>query len=147
MEQPYYQIATAAGKSGVSARLIRHYESLGLIPPARRGDNGYRYYQTEDIERLRFIHRARNLGFSLTRIKQLLDLWQNRQRNSGEVKRLAQTHIDELERKILELEGMRDTLRHLVNHCHGDHRPNCPILDDLAGQTQPEQAPKQGQRA
>ncbi|MCP1727560.1 Cu(I)-responsive transcriptional regulator [Natronospira proteinivora] len=145
MEQGAYQIADAARASGVSARLIRHYESRGLIPAPHRGANGYRYYQPRDIERLRFVHRARNLGFSLAQIRQLLDLWQNRQRSSQEVKRLALSHIAELEAKIRELEDMRNTLRHLADHCQGNDRPDCPILDDLAGQAEPHAASNKGQ--
>jgi len=112
--------------------MIRHYESLRLLKPARRTDAGYRLYDEPDIHTLRFLQRPRDLGFAIKEIQQLLGLWQNRRRASGEVRRIAQTHITALELKIQELQGMRRTLEQLVHNCHGDARPDCPILDELA---------------
>jgi Cu(I)-responsive transcriptional regulator len=129
----YANIGEAAADSGVTPKMIRYYESLGLLKEARRTSAGYRIYDAADIHRLRFVRRARDLGFSIDDIRQLLSLWQNRRRASGEVRRVAQHHIEELDRKIEELQGMRRTLEQLVHHCHGDERPDCPILDDLAG--------------
>lgn len=124
-------IGQAARRSGLSARMIRHYEAIGLIVPAGRGDNGYRRYAEADLQRLAFIKRARDLGFSLEEVGRLLDLWQDRQRASAEVKALASAHIAALERRIDELADLRDTLRELVDHCQGDERPECPILREL----------------
>ncbi|MDV7213709.1 Cu(I)-responsive transcriptional regulator [Azotobacter beijerinckii] len=124
-------IGQAAKHSGLSARMIRHYEAIGLIVPAGRGDNGYRRYAEADLQRLAFIKRARDLGFSLEEVGRLLDLWQDRQRASAEVKALASAHIAALERRIDELADLRDTLRELVDHCRGDERPDCPILREL----------------
>jgi MerR family copper efflux transcriptional regulator len=126
-------IGQAAEQSGVSAKMIRHYESIGLVERARRTDGGYRIYDTNDIHTLRFIRRARDLGFSIKEIAQLVGLWRNRRRASADVRRVAQQHISELDHKIAELQAMRRTLTELVQHCHGDRRPECPILDDLAG--------------
>jgi Cu(I)-responsive transcriptional regulator len=126
-------IGQAAERSGVSAKMIRHYESIGLVERARRTDGGYRIYDANDIHTLRFIRRARDLGFSMKEIAQLLGLWRNRRRASSDVRRVAQQHISELDHKIEELQAMRRTLNALVEHCHGDRRPECPILDDLAG--------------
>ena len=126
-------IGEAARLSGVTSKTIRYYESINLIPPAGRAANGYRDYDDKDVQTLRFIKRSRNLGFSVEIVSSLLDLWQNNQRASGEVKAVAMKHIDEVEIKIRELESIRDTLRHLTACCHGDDRPDCPILDDLAG--------------
>ena len=126
-------IGKAARDSGVSAKMIRHYESLGLLRQARRTDAGYRIYDDNDVHTLRFVRRARDLGFSIREIKDLLSLWRNRQRSSADVRTIAQRHIADLEAKILELQQMRRTLEQLVRHCHGDHRPACPILEDLAG--------------
>jgi MerR family transcriptional regulator, copper efflux regulator len=126
-------IGQAAEQSGVSAKMIRHYESIGLVERARRTDGGYRIYDTNDIHTLRFIRRARDLGFSMKEIGQLLGLWRNRRRASADVRRVAQQHISELDQKIEELQAMRRTLTELVQHCQGDRRPECPILDDLAG--------------
>ena len=126
-------IGQAAEQSGVSAKMIRHYESIGLVDRARRTDGGYRIYDGNDIHTLRFIRRARDLGFSMKEIAQLLGLWRNRRRASSDVRRVAQQHISELDRKIEELQAMRRTLSTLVESCHGDRRPDCPILDDLAG--------------
>jgi MerR family transcriptional regulator, copper efflux regulator len=129
----FYNIGEAARHSGVSAKMIRYYESLGLLKEARRTAAGYRIYDDRDIHTLKFVRRARDLGFSIEEIERLLGLWQNRRRSSGDVRRVAQTHIADLNRKIEELQAMRRTLERLVAHCHGDHRPDCPILDDLAG--------------
>jgi Cu(I)-responsive transcriptional regulator len=133
----YVDIGEAARASGVSAKMIRHYEGIGLVPPAGRTAAGYRVYGPADVHRLRFVKRARDLGFSMAEIGKLLALWNDRRRKSSEVKRLATRHIAELERKIGELESMRATLMQLVHHCHGDQRPDCPILEDLAGQARP----------
>jgi MerR family transcriptional regulator, copper efflux regulator len=129
----FYNIGEAAKASGVSAKMIRYYESLGLLKEARRTSAGYRIYDGADIHTLRFVRRARDLGFSIEEIKRLLGLWQNRRRSSRDVRRVAQQHIADLDRKIEELRTVRRTLEQLVEHCHGDHRPDCPILDDLAG--------------
>jgi MerR family transcriptional regulator, copper efflux regulator len=129
-------IGQAARASGVTAKMIRHYESIGLVPRARRTDGGYRIYDGNDIHTLRFIRRARELGFSMKQIARLLGLWRNRRRSSAEVRRIALQHIDELDQKIDKLQAMRRTLDDLVRHCHGDRRPDCPILDDLAGESQ-----------
>jgi len=129
---PQWNIGEAARASGVSAKMIRHYESIGLLPPARRTDAGYRLYGEQDVRVLQFIHRGRALGFSLEQVANLLALWQDRGRASADVRRLAEAHIDELERKIAELEAMKRTLQALAHSCHGDQRSDCPILDDLA---------------
>ena len=128
----FYNIGQAAKRSGVSAKMIRHYESLGLLKVAPRSDAGYRLYDDRDIHNLRFIRRARDLGFSIKEIQQLVGLWQNRRRASSDVQRIAQSHIRALDAKIAELQSMRRTLEKLVHNCHGDARPDCPILDDLA---------------
>ncbi|WP_207458951.1 Cu(I)-responsive transcriptional regulator [Azospirillum sp. SYSU D00513] len=125
-------IGEAAKASGVSAKLIRYYESIGLIPEAGRTGSGYRVYGPNEVNVLRFIKRARTLGFGIERIQTLLGLWQDRDRASAEVKRVALEHVAELEAKIAELTAMSDTLRHLADCCHGDDRPECPILRDLA---------------
>ena len=127
-------IGDAARASGVSAKMIRHYESLGLLREARRTAAGYRVYDESDVHTLRFVRRARDLGFSMSDIERLLGLWQNRRRASADVRKVAQRHIADLDRKITELQEMRRTLEHLVHHCRGDHRPECPILDDLAAE-------------
>ena len=128
-----FNISHAAAASGVSAKMIRHYEEIGLLPKARRTVAGYRIYRETDVHTLRFVRRARDLGFSVKEISTLLGLWQNRRRSSGEVKKLARRHIEHLDGKIAEMSAMRQSLEHLANHCHGDDRPDCPILDDLAG--------------
>ena len=125
-------IGQAAAASGVTAKMIRHYEESGLIRAARRTASNYRSYSGNDVHVLRFIKRARALGFSMADIKTLLSLWQDTSRPSSAVKRIARSHIDELERKIAELQAMARTLEHLVHHCHGDHRPECPIIEELA---------------
>lgn len=124
-------IGAAAKASGVSAKMIRYYEEIGLIPPAARTDSGYREYSETDVHRLNFVRRARDLGFSVKEIRDLLDLWSDRSRHSADVKRIAQAHIAELQQKIAELRSMSDTLQTLVNCCAGDHRPECPILEGL----------------
>jgi MerR family copper efflux transcriptional regulator len=126
-------IGKAAAASGVSAKMIRYYESIGLIPPARRTGSDYRDYGDDDVHVLRFIRRARDLGFSVDAIGELLALWRDKGRASGDVKRIAQQHIDELESRIVALQEMADTLRRLSDCCHGDERPDCPILGDLGG--------------
>jgi len=125
-------IGAAAKASGVSAKMIRHYESIGLLPEAQRSNGNYRLYGPQDVHNLRFIHRARSLGFPLETIRELLALWRNRQRSSGQVKKLALTHVESLEAKIKEMQEMAGALKHLAQNCHGDDRPDCPILDGLA---------------
>jgi MerR family copper efflux transcriptional regulator len=124
-------IGEAAARLGVSAKMVRHYESLGLLPKVRRTDSGYRQYGESEVHTLRFIRRARDLGFSMAEILELLKLWQNRRRSSAAVKRIAQEHVADLERRIAEMTAMKETLEQLASSCHGDHRPDCPILDDL----------------
>jgi Cu(I)-responsive transcriptional regulator len=131
-QQGLHNIGEAAALTGVSAKMIRHYESIDLIPPAGRTFANYRLYSDADLHRLRFIKRARTLGFSMKEIAQLLGLWSDPKRSSGEVKKLAQAHADELGRKIAEMQAMQRTLVDLAQRCHGDDRPDCPILDDLA---------------
>lgn len=130
--QGLHNIGAAAGLTGVSAKMIRHYESIGLVPAAHRTFANYRLYTDADLHRLRFIRRARSLGFSMKQIEALLGLWNNPRRASAEVKKLAKAHAAELEQKILEMQAMQRTLENLARHCHGDERPECPILDDLA---------------
>lgn len=125
-------IGQAAKASGVSAKMIRHYETIGIIPKALRSDAGYRLYTSNDVHTLQFVRRARNLGFSMLEIKKLVGLWRNKARASSEVKSMASQHVKELEAKIVELQEMRDALKDLARRCHGDHRPECPIIDELA---------------
>jgi MerR family copper efflux transcriptional regulator len=125
-------IGQAAKASGVSAKMIRHYEEVHLLPHARRTEAGYRQYNEAEVHTLRFIRQARDLGFSIAGIGSLLGLWQNRSRPSREVKALAQAHIQTLEEKARDLLAMKTTLEHLVHCCHGDNRPECPILEALA---------------
>lgn len=125
-------IGEAGKASGVSAKMIRHYESIGLIGAARRTDSGYRVYSEDDVRMLQFIHRGRAMGFSLPQIGELLKLWQDKHRASADVRRLAKEHIAGLQKKIEEMEAMKRTLEKLARTCHGDSRPDCPILDDLA---------------
>jgi MerR family transcriptional regulator, copper efflux regulator len=126
-------IGEAAKASGVSPKMIRHYEEEGLVPRAGRTVAGYRIYRESDIHVLRFIRRARDLGFSLKEIKALVGLWSDRRRASSDVKRLALHHVEALDAKIAELQAMRRALSGLASSCHGDDRPDCPILDDLSG--------------
>jgi MerR family transcriptional regulator, copper efflux regulator len=125
-------IGQAAEASGVSAKMIRYYEQIGLVPKAPRSGAGYRHYAATDVHTLRFIRRARDLGFSVEQISELLGLWRDHRRSSASVKGVAESHIGELRAKIAELQALVQTLEHLVGHCHGDERPECPILDDLA---------------
>lgn len=124
-------IGQAAQKAQVSAKMVRHYESLGLLPAVQRTDAGYRLYTGQQVHTLRFIRRARDLGFSMPEIAELLKLWQDKRRPSSQVKRIAAMHVADLDQRIAELTEMRRTLQHLVACCHGDHRPDCPILDEL----------------
>jgi Cu(I)-responsive transcriptional regulator len=124
-------IGEAAKASGVSAKMIRHYESLGLFPEVRRTEAGYRQYTDKELATLRFIRHSRDLGFSLEQIRELLGLWQNRRRSSRQVRALAEAHIEELDAKLRELQAMKATLAHLVHCCHGDDRPDCPIIESL----------------
>jgi Cu(I)-responsive transcriptional regulator len=126
-------IGEAAKVSGVSAKMIRHYESVGLFPEAARTESGYRQYSEKEVGTLRFIRHSRDLGFSIEQIRELLGLWQNRRRSSRQVRALAQAHIEELDAKLKELQAMKATLEHLVHCCHGDDRPDCPIIDNLSG--------------
>ncbi|WP_374374997.1 Cu(I)-responsive transcriptional regulator [Dongia sp.] len=130
--QQTLNIGEAAKASGVSAKMIRHYESIGLLPRAQRSNGNYRLYGPQEVHNLRFIHRARSLGFPLETIRELLALWRNRQRSSASVKKLAMAHVATLEAKIAEMQAMAATLKHLAHHCHGDSRPDCPILENLA---------------
>lgn len=124
-------IGEAARASGVSAKMIRYYEHVGLIPPAERKSSGYRDYSNRDVHMLRFVRRARDLGFSVAEIDELLQLWRDQSRQSADVKRIALGHVAGLKRKIAELNQMAATLTHLAECCSGDHRPDCPILDEL----------------
>jgi MerR family transcriptional regulator, copper efflux regulator len=125
-------IGQAADMARVSAKMIRHYESLGLLPKVRRTGAGYRQYTMNEVQTLRFIRRARDLGFGIGEIAALLNLWQNHRRASAEVKKLALAHAAELDTRIAEMQAMKRTLEQLAAHCHGDDRPECPILEDLA---------------
>ena len=124
-------IGQAAEASGVSAKMIRYYESIGLIPKTLRTEAGYRVYSDNDVHTLGFIRRARDLGFSVEQISELVTLWRDRQRASTDVKRIALEHVEILERKARELQEMAATLKHLADHCHGDSRPECPIIEGL----------------
>ena len=134
------RIGAAARRSGMAAKTIRFYEEVGLIASVPRTGSGYREFSDDDVRRLRFIHRARNLGFSLEEVRRLLSLWSDRKRASAHVKRLALEHVTRIDAKMVELGSMRDTILHLAECCHGDDRPECPILDDLAGE--PDANPK-----
>jgi len=132
LERGLMDIGRASKASAVSVKMIRHYEAVGLLPGVARTSANYRVYRESDVHTLRFIRRARALGFSMNDIQELLGLWQNKSRSSASVKKIAGKHVEELNRKIAELKAMVDTLEHLTQHCQGDHRPDCPILDDLA---------------
>jgi MerR family transcriptional regulator, copper efflux regulator len=125
-------IGEAARQSGVSAKMVRHYESLGLLPKVARTEAGYRQYDEPTIHTLQFIRRGRDLGFTMHEIKELLGLWRNRRRASADVLAIARAHVADLQRRIDDMQAMQRTLEHLAQGCHGDHRPECPILDDLA---------------
>jgi MerR family copper efflux transcriptional regulator len=125
-------IGQAARHSGLSAKMLRYYEAIGLLAPAQRSDSGYRVYQAQDLHTLGFIKRSRDLGFSLEEVARLLTLWHDRERASADVKALAQQHVEDLDRRIAEMTSLRDTLQHLVKRCQGDERPDCPILASLA---------------
>lgn len=125
-------IGQAAKASGISAKMIRHYETIGLIEAADRTSSGYRVYTQNDVETLRFIRSSRDLGFQVDQIKELLALWRDRNRASADVKKVALQHVEDLETKMKQLQNMADTLRHLAHNCHGDNRPNCPIIQELA---------------
>jgi len=127
----HVNIGQAAQQAQVSAKMVRHYESLGLLPKVNRTEAGYRQYSDKEVHTLRFIKRARDLGFSMPEIAELLTLWQNKRRPSSHVKRIAALHVTDLDQRIDELTAMKRTLQHLVDCCHGDHRPDCPILDEL----------------
>lgn len=125
-------IGQASSKSGVSTKMIRYYESIGLVAPAHRTEAGYRVYEDQDVHSLRFISRARDLGFSVDQMRELLALWRDRDRASGDVKAIALAHVEMLEEKARTLQQMSATLKHLANNCHGNDRPDCPIIEDLA---------------
>ena len=127
-----YNIGEASKLSGVSAKMIRHYEGMGLLPKAQRTESGYRQYSKDEIHTLRFVRTSRDLGFSLDEIQRLLSLWTNKRRASRDVHRLVEKHVDDLNQKIVDLQRMRDSLKTLAQCCHGDDRPECPILDQLA---------------
>lgn len=137
MDMMQMNIGQAAKHSGVSAKMIRHYEGIGLIPKAARTFSGYRTYSGNDVHTLRFIRQARNLGFSIKQIEHLLGLWRNQRRPSSKVKALALEHIAALDARVAELQAMKRTLQALAEHCHGDERPECPILDGLAAPDKP----------
>lgn len=124
-------IGEAARASGVSAKMIRYYEEIGLLPAPARSRANYRVYEAEDVHALRFVRRARSLGFSLVEAQELLALWRDRSRASGDVKRIALDHVADLDQRIAGMQAMKATLEHLAACCHGDHRPDCPILDEL----------------
>jgi MerR family copper efflux transcriptional regulator len=126
-------IGQAAAATGVSAKRIRYYEQIGLVHAPARSESGYRVYDEQDIHTLRFVHRARDLGFSLLEIETLLELWHDGKRSSADVKAVALAHVEDLQTKIAELQSMADTLLELANRCDGGARPNCPILNELEG--------------
>ena len=127
----HFNIGEAARRSDVSAKMVRHYESLGLLPTINRTDSGYRQYTDKEVHTLRFIKRSRNLGFSMVEITELLKLWQNQQRSSLDVRNIAVKHVEDLNQRITEMLTMKRTLEHLIHCCHGNERPDCPILDEL----------------
>src|SRR5262245_24035222 len=124
-------IGEAARRAGISAKRVRHYESIGLIPRAARSDGNYRAYSDSDVHALAFVRRARALGFAIEDIRALLGLWRDKRRSSRDVKRLVERHVKQLRERMTELQAMLATLEHLAKHCHGDDRPDCPILEDL----------------
>ncbi len=132
MTESRFNIGEASARSGVSAKMIRHYESLSLLPKVGRTASGYRQYGPREVHTLRFVRRARELGFSMVEIAALLKLWQNRRRASADVKRIALSHVADLDRRMSEMAAMKRTLESLAACCHGDDRPDCPILDELA---------------
>lgn len=132
MDNTHFNIGAAAKTSGISAKMIRHYEEVGLIPPALRTHSGYRSYTPKDIHILRFIRHSRDLGFSIRQIADLLDLWRDQERPSSKVKTLALEHLHALEKKIAELNTIKTELQHLADCCQGNERPDCPILESLA---------------
>lgn len=125
-------IGTASDKSGLPPKTIRYYEDIGLLKPGR-AENGYRDYSMSDVHKLRFLQRSRGLGFSVEECRQLLALYEDKERASADVKAIAQSKLGEIERKIQELRELQQTLQHLVAHCHGDQRPDCPILETISG--------------
>ncbi|MBP7564682.1 MAG: Cu(I)-responsive transcriptional regulator [Burkholderiaceae bacterium] len=131
-----FNIGEAARQSGVSAKMLRHYETLGLLGDVARTESGYRQYSAADVHTLQFIRRSRDLGFSMAEIAELVSLWQSRRRSSASVKRIAEKHLADLDARIESMQAMRRTLGHLIHCCHGDDRPECPILDDLAASHQ-----------
>jgi MerR family transcriptional regulator, copper efflux regulator len=141
-----FNVGEAARLSNVSAKMVRHYESLGLLPKVSRTDSGYRQYTGKEVHTLRFIRRARDLGFSMAEIAELLALWQNQRRSSANVKRIASAHIAALEEKMAEMAAMRKTLQHLVHCCSGDDRPDCPILEELGQPGMPVPLPSRATR-
>ncbi len=144
-------IGAASAATGINAKMIRHYEAIGLLPPPARHENSYRDYGELEVHELRFIKRARKLGFSISEIGRLLALWRDKGRPSREVQRIANSHLADLDVRIAEMQAMAATLRKLVHACHGDDRPHCPILDDLAmgggGIPRAEAAPSAGREA
>lgn len=132
MNAQRFNIGQAAARSGVTAKMIRYYESMGLLPPVARTEAGYRLYGDNEVHTLRFIGRARSLGFGMDEIAELLKLWQNRHRASADVRRIALAHIANLERRVSQMMSMKHTIEVLAASCHGDERPACPILDELA---------------
>ncbi|WP_273725984.1 Cu(I)-responsive transcriptional regulator [Brucella gallinifaecis] len=138
-------IGQAATASGISAKMIRHYEAIGLIEAADRTSSGYRVYTQKDVETLRFIRSSRDLGFQVEQIKALLTLWRDRNRASSDVKKVALQHVHDLEAKMKQLQNMADTLRHLAHNCHGDNRPDCPIIHELANNKDHSSSPRKGE--
>lgn len=133
-QTPAFHIGIASERSGVSTKMIRHYETLGLLGSVRRTGSGYRQYSEADVHVLRFIKRSRELGFSMAEIATLVGLWKDKRRASAKVKRIAQQHLDELQQRVAALQDMQRTLSRLIESCGGNERPDCPILDSLAGQ-------------
>ncbi len=140
-------IGQASKASGVTTKMIRYYDEIGLVRPSARTDSNYREYDEREINELRFIRRARSLGFSMPEITQLLSLWRDRVRPSREVKAIAERHLADLDARIAEMQAMADTLRHLSHCCAGDDRPDCPILADLTQGTLPADPKPKGRRA